>query len=264
MGPAQDTVPERPGAEGGDTMKREFSLTERAVYSAVMAFALSLVLSTSPIWKHLPDVSALLGSTYSALFRALPGSPNTALAFVVLAVATFVFLLLMRHPVVGIAGMTASVLLFAGYPYSHIRWHEVLPFMRFQSRDPGVAEWVLGLLPVVLLLLVPIVLQIRGILARYEEKGLDRRTLRPALRQLIELAVLHGVVAIGFTVLMGVILLGLMPDLKTGSGWLVDNSLIVLLVAGLLVLAGIAIGSGLFSKGDVVAGNDDAEETREA
>lgn len=243
-------------------MKREFSLTERAVYSVVMAFALSLVLSTSPIWKYIPDVSALLGATYAGLFRSLPGSPNTAIAFVLLAVVTFVFLLLMRHPVIGIAGMTASVLLFAGYPYSHIRWHEVLPFLRFQARDPGVAEWVLGLMPVLLLLLVPVVLQIRGILARYEEKGLDRRTLRPALRQLIELAVLHGVVAVGFTVLMGVVLLGLLPDLKTGSGWLVDNSLIVLLLAGFLVLVGIAIGSGLFQKADVVAGDEDRDETQ--
>lgn len=261
-----------PGASPGRTARPRGgpTLVENLVYATVFATLVTLLLARSPLWDHLPDAAAVLPARYVTVLDALPTDTNTALAFLGVVGVVLVILLVTDHPVVGLSLVGAAGLGTAAYPYGRILWHRVF-LGELERSTPGAMDWLLGIGLVALLLLHPMVLQVRGLLARYGDKGVPAESVGPLRRHLIETASVRAAGALGFMLAMG-LLLAVLPG-GTPERFFLDHSVLVLVVVGVMIIAAVGLGSGLFTptpegaaagtSGGAVRGRQDAPDPAE-
>lgn len=227
-------------------MRLRFGLLERVLAGLLLALLLLIALHRSPIWDRVPSVAHFLPSRYGTVLDILPGEPNTALATLLLFTLLPLGFQLPRQPLLVPAAVTAVVLGYATYPWGLIHWHELVLAIPVDARPLGVLDWILFALPVLFLLGLPALLQTRAVVAHYRAKGATRLEL-PAVEKHLALQTLRSaglalVIVIGLSLLLHVAV----ARLPT-TGVLIANSILVLLIVTALLVAALAVGTGLLS-----------------
>lgn len=229
-------------------MKNGLTVPEAVGYALAFSIALTVTLAQSSIWPHLFNLASILPARYVELLGLLPVATNTAVAFFVVTAAALGSVALMRHPSVGLGLLAGSVLATAGYPYGQLRWHRAFITLPIDETEPTVGLWIRGLICVLLLLVIPIVLQVRRVDARFSQKQVDEGERRAAKTHLIRLALQNTGLAVGFAALAALLLYGIRGIAGSGGRPLVEHSVLVMVAVAFLLVAAIGIGSGVFQK----------------
>lgn len=229
-------------------MKSGLTLLEATLYALALSISLTVALAYSALWDAVPDLGSLLPSRYVDLLALLVVETNTALAFLLILALTTGSLLILRHPVIGLSLVTGAVLATAAYPYGALRWHRVFFQLPFDEGQPSIGLWIRATLPVLLLLVIPIVLQIRNLVTRYGEKHVERSELLAVRTHLVGMAVQNTLIALAFTAGLGVLLFGTRALFAGGGQNLVEHNILIMLVVAFLLVAAIGIGTGVFQK----------------
>lgn len=223
----------------------DLSLVERLFLAVGLGTVLTMLMATSPTWAHLPDVGGLMPQRYVDTLGIIPVSTNTAVAWLAATVIGSIALVATKHPVVPLSGIVAVCLGLGAYAYARIHWHRI--FLGGTGPEtPSIGAWLLGLLVVAGLLVQPLVAQARTLLARYADKGMSRTELAPIRAMIVRTAATRGALATAFTLTIMLAIIAL-PRLGTPNRFFLDNSIVVLLIAGLLILAAVGIGAGVFA-----------------
>lgn len=228
-------------------MSFRFHFPERLISAAALTLLLILALGRSPLWTHLlPPVAESLPERYTGLLDLLPGDTNTALAFLVLLAVNTGGFLVPRHPLIVPSAATALVLGYTTYPWGLVHWHRLIFDIAVTPNPPSILDWLLFALPVVLLLAIPALLQIRAVVARYRAKGAPRHEIPAVERHLLQQALRNTGTALAIVLGLG-LLLHLVAARVPATGLLIANSVLVLLVVTALIVAALAVGTGLLS-----------------
>ncbi len=227
-------------------MKLPFGLLERVLAGVLLAILLLLALHRSPIWEMVPPVAHFLPERYTTLIDILPGETNSALATLLLMLVVPLGFLLPRQPLLIPAAATAVVLGYATYPWALIHWHLLILAIPVHARALGPVDWLLFTLPVAFLLAIPALLQTRAVAAHYRAKGASRDELPAVEKHLILQAVRSAGLALLIVGVLSVILHLAVARLPT-TGVLIANSILVLLIVTALLVAALAVGTGLLS-----------------
>lgn len=227
-------------------MSFRFHFGERILSGILLAGLLTATLGRSPLWAMIQSLDQTLPGRYGDILSMLPGDTNTSLAFLLLLLVATLGFLIPRQPLLVPAVLTALVLGYTTYPWGLIHWHRLIIDIPITDRGLHPVDWVLFTLPVILLITLPALLQVRAVVARYRTKGATRGQLSLVERHLIHQSLRTGMIALALVVGLS-LTLHLATAFVPPSGLLVANSVLAMLLVTVLLVTALAVGTGILS-----------------
>lgn len=221
---------------------------EKILYGVVLTASLTVALAWSPVWDHIASVSTLFPARHAVLLEALPGEPNTTLAFFVILALVYGILFFLREPTAGLGVVAAAALGTAAYPYGQVMWHRLVGDLPLLEASLTLGTWLRALVPVLLLLVPPVVAHLRSTLQAYEQKGVDAAERGLIGRHLVRSAGVAAGVSVVLALFLGTLIRFGAQLIATETRLLGRNSAVVLIVAALLIIFGLGLGTDLFAK----------------